>query len=950
MMKSPWNWNGRRTLWSGLAALMIGTLPTAHATTIGLNFSDDWGSGGGAAVTMDAFGVPASQWYNLPRIFNSSAGGGVSSNAVLTLPEGGSLTVQWSCVNTWSLTADVPTDSGENEVIYGYLDDSGIGYQVSVSGFRDSMADYAITLIASTDGGEGFADAFVVSGSGTNTVTYTDIQTPSYAAGAFSVSSETSVLPTLTTNNLAVITGAPRDGSMRSTLAGVLIRYTPGGQNPPVIEAQPEPPTGTVYVGSPFTLEVGASGTALKYQWRLGKKPITGATGPVYTKTESSAEDAGEYDVVVSNAFGSETSATTTVTLAPVVIPGVTTPPVSQSLFVGYPVTFSVAATGGQLSYQWSHNGAPIPTATNATLSLASITVADRGSYEVLVSNAMGSVTSGATLAVTAPSNPYEAAIAASRPILYLRMNETAPVTQNTATNLGSTGTTGTGVYLGSLTRGTPGALAGDVGTAVTLSGGRVSDGYNAAWNPTGSFSVEAWAKPSDIASGNRVLVQSMVNGEFPDNVNDRSGWAFRQNGTSLQFVIGGADGAPFYTTIITANDAVAAGVWSHFAATYDASTLAVTLYVNGTAVTNVVADAAVLPNTAAPLLLGDRGYGGWNFAGSLDEVAVYPVLLSAGQLQAHYEAALQAATAPGYRNLVVADGAAVYLTLDGVATSPGTPAANLGTLGSAWTGLYGGGGGTVGNPLIATGGIGPRPAAFAGFESTNLAVAMTNGWVTSPVLPLGGSVSVLCWIHREEISTTGDLSWPAWLGGGGLHLNNGSAGTPEAELRYHWNGDQWGWGSGLFVTPNVWTFAALVVEPDKATIYKAENGTLESAENTVTHAPMVVTSPPGFGGNQPGRADRNYIGMLDEVAVYDRALTPAEVAAIVASSTSTTPVPPGILDVSGTPGAYVLTWTWGVLQSSTSLSGPYAAVPGASSPYPLPSTGDGLYYRLSAQ
>ncbi|MBL9175354.1 MAG: hypothetical protein JNL10_17570 [Verrucomicrobiales bacterium] len=949
MMKSPWNWNGRRTLWSGLAALILGALPAAHATTVGLNFSDDWSSDGGAAVTLDAFGVPAVQWYNLPRIFNSNAGGGVSSNTVITLPEGGLLTVQWSCVNTWSLTADIPTDSGENEVIYGYLDDTGVGYQVSVSGFRNSMADYAITLIASTDGGDSFSDAFVVSGSGTNTVTYTDIQTPSYAGGAFSVSSETAVISTLATNNLAVITGAPRDGSKRSTLAGLLIRYTPGGQNPPIIEAEPAPPTGTVYVGSPFSLQVGASGTALKYQWRLGGKPIEGATGPLYAKTSSSSADAGDYDVVVSSDYGSVTSGVATVTLAPLVTPSVTAAPVSQSLFVGYPATFSVGATGGQLSYQWSHNGAVIPTATNATLTLPSLSVADRGSYEVQITNSVGSATSGATLTVTAPSTPYEVAIAASRPILYLRMNETAPVSQNTATNLGSTGTTGTGLYLGSLTRGTPGALAGDVGTAVTLSGGRVSVGYNAAWNPPGSFSVECWAKPSDTGSGNRVLVQSMINGEYPDNANDRSGWAFRQNGTSLQFVIGGADGAPFYTTIITATDAVAAGVWSHFAATYDSSTLAVTLYVNGVAVTNVVADAAVLPNTAAPLLLGDRGYGGWTFAGSLDEVAVYPVLLSTGQLQTHYQAALQAATAPGYRNLVVADGAAEYLTLDGVATSPGTPAANLGTLGSAWTGLYGGAGTTVGNPLIATGGIGPRPAAFAGFESTNLAVAMTNGWVTSPALPLGGSVSVLCWINREEISTTGDLSWPAWLGGGGLHLNNGSAGTPEAELRYHWNGEQWGWGSGLYVTPNVWTFAALVVEPDKATIYKAENGTLESAVNTATHAPMVVTSPPGFGGNQPGRADRNYIGLLDEVAVYDRALTAEEVAAIVASSTSTTPVPPGILDVSGTPGAYVLTWTWGVLQSSTSLSGPYAAVPGASSPYPLPSTGDGLYYRLSA-
>ena len=106
------------------------------------------------------------------------------------------------------------------------------------------------------------------------------------------------------------------------------------------------------------------------------------------------------------------------------------------------------------------------------------------------------------------------------------------------------------------------------------------------------------------------------------------------------------------------------------------------------------------------------------------------------------------------------------------------------------------------------------------------------------------------------------------------VFTNNGSAGTPEAELRYHWNGERWDWGSGLMVEPNVWTFAAprCQVEPDKATIYKAVNGTIESAVNTATHAPMVVTSPrDSVATSRDGRIG-NYIGLLDEVAVYDRA------------------------------------------------------------------------------
>ena len=351
---------------------------------------------------------------------------------------------------------------------------------------------------------------------------------------------------------------------------------------------------------------------------------------------------------------------------------------------------------GRQLSHQWSHNGAVIP---------GDLVHADAGIHHGCRPRFLrgpglqpaGSATSGATLTVTAPSTQYESAIAASRPILYLRMNETAPVSQNTATNLGSTGTAGNGFYLGSLTRGTPGALAGNVGTAVTLSGGRVSVGYNAAWNPPGSFSVECWAKPSNTGTGNRVLIQSDdqrgVSGQMRTTARD--GRSAERNEPAVR------DRRIRWRAVLHhhchRHGRRRGRVWSHFAATYDTATLAVTLYVNGVAVTNVIADAAVLLNTAAPLLLGDRGFGGWNFAGSLDEVAVYPVLLSAGQLRAHYEAALQAATAPGYCGLVVADGAADYLTLDGVGwASAGTPAHSTRALWAADRTLYGGAGTTV--------------------------------------------------------------------------------------------------------------------------------------------------------------------------------------------------------------------------------------------------------------
>jgi hypothetical protein len=68
-------------------------------------------------------------------------------------------------------------------------------------------------------------------------------------------------------------------------------------------------------------------------------------------------------------------------------------------------VTFSVTATGLNLSYQWRRNGVNIPGATSASFTIASVAETDVGSYDVVVTGACGAVTSSvATLTTTPPS------------------------------------------------------------------------------------------------------------------------------------------------------------------------------------------------------------------------------------------------------------------------------------------------------------------------------------------------------------------------------------------------------------------------------------------------------------------------------------------------------------------------------------------------------------------
>lgn len=77
--------------------------------------------------------------------------------------------------------------------------------------------------------------------------------------------------------------------------------------------------------------------------------------------------------------------------------PVITAQPQGVAVAAGQSVQLSVAATAEPApAYQWHRNGSPITGATSATLVLSSLQAADAGSYTVIVSNPLGSVTSNA--------------------------------------------------------------------------------------------------------------------------------------------------------------------------------------------------------------------------------------------------------------------------------------------------------------------------------------------------------------------------------------------------------------------------------------------------------------------------------------------------------------------------------------------------------------------------
>lgn len=166
---------------------------------------------------------------------------------------------------------------------------------------------------------------------------------------------------------------------------------------------------GTVELGQRVTLSVSMeiqTGIAYQYQWRKSSVDIPGATQATYVIEAAAAADAGTYTVRVSNSAG-ESAASGNISVRPAAAPIISTPPRSTSAQVGQTVTFTYVATGSYpRTHQWSKDGSPIPGATAATLELANITTASVGSYTVVISNSLGSVTSSAALLTVNAATP----------------------------------------------------------------------------------------------------------------------------------------------------------------------------------------------------------------------------------------------------------------------------------------------------------------------------------------------------------------------------------------------------------------------------------------------------------------------------------------------------------------------------------------------------------------
>jgi alpha-tubulin suppressor-like RCC1 family protein len=287
---------------------------------------------------------------------------------------------------TTKVTADLLTwtESSQQSIwIYGLS--HGHGLFVAVGGSSDGR------ILTSTDG-LNWTSRLIQSSNGISDVVFD--------GDRFAVSTVDEIL--LSRDGLvwnrAALPGTHAVTTGRGSFMGVgqsIWQSVTGEVRAPAIEVQPA--ARTTVVGNTAAFTVGATGSNLSYQWRKGGNNLTnggrvgGATSATLTIGTVEAGDAGNYDVIVSNSAGSVTSSAATLTVsAP---PVVTAWPASRTVSAGGATSLAATVTGAT-SYVWKRNGSVITGATSGTLDLTNVTSADRGLYEVVATNAAGSVRS----------------------------------------------------------------------------------------------------------------------------------------------------------------------------------------------------------------------------------------------------------------------------------------------------------------------------------------------------------------------------------------------------------------------------------------------------------------------------------------------------------------------------------------------------------------------------
>ena len=198
-----------------------------------------------------------------------------------------------------------------------------------------------------------------------------------------------------------------------------------------------------------------------------------------------------------------------------------------------------------------------------------------------------------------------------------------------------------------------------------------------------------------------------------------------------------------------------------------------------------------------------------------------------------------------------------------------------------------------------------------------------------------------------------------AYDDGWGLNFNSGY--TDDVQY-YIWHNSyagiwQRGFGTDAAVVPvlDQWVHLALVYDGQSLTLYRNGNASAQGGAKTAipVRSSVAFTDHGGYTGalqigsvnNEP--SDHNWNGLIDDFAIFTGALSETQIRAVMAGQFSDFLNTAPLLALARSDNQFVISWGYGVLQSSTALPSGWLDMTNAQSPLILSPTEAQRFYRV---